>query len=77
MKKSLQDLYDLPPVEPYLSELAKHCERLEWQILELAERLQDQERMLLVAYIDLRDELQFQSVKRALKFRSKTTTKII
>ncbi len=69
MEKRLQDLYALPPQDSYLLELVENCGRLEWQITELAERLPDQDRMLLMAYMELRDELEFQSVKRALKFR--------
>ncbi len=67
MHNGLRDLYELPPKELYLLELAEQCSRLEYQLLEIAESLSIEQRMIIEAYIEIRGELEFQSVKRALK----------
>ncbi len=66
MHNGLRDLYELPPKELYLVELAEQCSRLEYQLLELAESLSMEQGMIVEAYIETRKELEIQSVKRAL-----------
>ena len=56
------------PQDVYLQELAEQCARLEERVRALAEKLSDNDRQLLEGYLDLRDELEYQSVKTALRF---------
>lgn len=72
MNKRLSDLYELPDLcgeqNLYLSELREHCDRLERQLLDISYDLPMELRMLIEGYIDLRNELEFESVKVALRF---------
>lgn len=72
MDERLNDLYDAPgqylPQDVYLQDLAEQCACLEVRIRALAEQLSDDDRLLLESYIDMRDELEYQSVKTALRF---------
>ncbi len=68
MNAKLQDLYALPPIEAYLLDLVEESGRLETRLLEIAEELPEEQRQVVESYIEVRDELEFQSVKRALKF---------
>ncbi len=68
MKDRLQDLYDLPPKDLYLLDLVDQRACLEAQVLEIAEELPMEKKAILEAYIEVQNELEFQSVKRALKF---------
>lgn len=72
MNEKLADLYQIPeqslPQDMYLLDLAEHCAHLEARVRVLAERLPDAERELLESYLDIRDELEYQSVKLALRF---------
>ena len=75
MDNRLTDLYHLP--DPYgeqnlhLLELQAECSRLEDALVNSAECLPDRVQMLLQGYIAARDELEFQSVKAALRFGKK------
>ena len=75
MDNRLTDLYHLP--DPYgeqnlyLLELRAECARLEDALLDAAEGLPEHAQMLLQGYIAARDELEFQSVKVALRFGKK------
>ncbi len=71
MNHRLQDLYDLPPQELYLLELVEQCARLEARLIAASAEMSDKDRRLIESYIELKDELEFQSVKRALKFSRK------
>ncbi len=68
MENGLQELYDLPPRESFLLDLVEQCGELENQLLEIAENLPMEKRAILEAYIELRKELEYQSVKKALTF---------
>ena len=72
MDERLNDLYDAPgqylPQDVYLQDLAEQCAHMEERVRALAEKLSDDDRELLECYLDLRDELEYQSVKTALRF---------
>ena len=75
MDKRLSNLYTLPDQNGeqslYLLELRDHCSRLEYELPEAAEGLPAHLRLLIEGYIEIRDELEFQSVKAALGFGKK------
>ena len=72
MNERLYDLYHIPshilPQEVYLMDLAEQCANLEAHVRELAVKLSARDRKMLVGYLELRDELEYQSVKTALRF---------
>ena len=72
MDTRLRDLYTLPEKkdvqEIYLQDLSIQCANLEERVRYLMESMPIQQRQLLENYIAARDELEFQSVKRALRF---------
>ena len=72
MDERLNDLYRLPPQslpqDIYLMDLAEQCAHMEVRVRELMIRLPAFDRELLESYLDIRDELEFQSVKVALRF---------
>ena len=49
-------------------DLAEQCAHMEARVRELMIRLPAFDRELLESYLDIRDELEFQSVKVALRF---------
>ena len=71
MDNRLSQLCDLP--YPYdaqnqlILELREECQRLEYSLLDAAEEF-SQFKILLESYIAARDELEFQSIKVALRF---------
>ncbi len=71
MDSRLVDLYQFPrePTQEdiYLEDLAAQCSHLENRVLCIADSLSPNDRAALEAYIAVRDELEYQSVKRALK----------
>ncbi len=71
MDSRLYDLYKLPQdlseQEIYLQDLAYHCACLEEQVRRIMESLSAADCSVLEDYLDTRNELVFQSVKRALK----------
>lgn len=72
MDERLNDLYKAPrqfvPQDVYLQDLAEQCACLEERVRTMAEKLSDEDRELLEGYLDLRDELEYQSVRTALRF---------
>ena len=72
MNKWLSDLCDLHELcgeqNVYLWELREHCDRIEQQLLDISYDLPIEQRMMIEGYIDLRNELEFKSVKLALRF---------
>lgn len=72
MDSRLRDLYTLPDLqmeqEIYLLDLSEQCAYLEERLRYWMETLPEQQKQLLESYIAARDELEFQSVKRALRF---------
>ena len=71
MDDRLLDLYALADRENlgqlYLQDLSEQCSNLEMRLREIMEHLPQADREILASYIDLRDELEFQSVKTAIK----------
>lgn len=72
MDGRLRDLYALPDdgnqQEIYLQDLSLQCAHLEERVRHSMESMPISQRQLLEDYIAVRDELEFQSVKRALRF---------
>lgn len=73
MESRLNDLYNLPELEKeqeiYLLDLSEQCAHLEEKLRLWMETLPQKQKLLLESYIVLRDELEFQSVKRVLKIK--------
>ena len=73
MNERLNDLYRIPdrvlPQEVHLLDLAEQCAQLEQRVRDVTERLSGDDRELLSSYLDMRDELEYQTVKLALRFR--------
>ena len=69
----LRDLYTLPmkidEQEIYLLDLRMQCTFLEERVKYEMESMPVQQRQLLEEYIAARDELEFHSVKRALRLK--------
>ena len=72
MDQRLEGLYQIPNIADYedtcLQTLRESCTILEHQLEELAEKLPEHDRQIMKAYLDIRDELEFQSVKTALRW---------
>ena len=72
MDERLRDLYNIPqnclPQDIYLMDLAEECAHMEERVRALLNRLPACDRELLESYLDIRDELEFQSIKTALRF---------
>ena len=72
MDKRLADLYQIPeyvlPQDIYLLDLSEQCAYLEERVRAIIGRMPLKERQVLEAYLDIRDELEFQSVKVAMQF---------
>ncbi len=72
MNERLYDIYRIPkqssPQDLYLLDLAEQCAHLEIRVHKLMEGLTESDRETLKSYLDIRDELEYQSVKTALKF---------
>ena len=72
MNKWLSALCDLHELcgeqNEILWELREHCDRIEQQLLDISYDLPMEQRMMIEGYIDLRNELEFESVKLALRF---------
>lgn len=72
MDNRLKDLYTIPesvvPQDIYLLDLSEQCARLELQVRSIAMTLPPKQRQTIEAFLDIRDELEFQSVKIAMKY---------
>ena len=72
MDERLADLYQIPehvlPQDIYLQDLSEQCSRLEEQVRAIVSRLPRKQQQIMEAYLDIRDELEFQSVKVAMRF---------
>ena len=72
MDERLADLYRIPehvlPQDIYLQDLSEQCARLEEQVRAIASLLPPKEQQIIEAFLDIRDELEFQSVKVAMQF---------
>ena len=49
-------------------DLAEECAHMEERVRALMSRLPDSDRELLQGYLEIRDDLEYQSVKTALRF---------
>lgn len=71
MEDRLSDLYTLADKELspqiYLQDLSEQCANMEQKVRKIMEKLSRSDRLVLQGYIDLRDELEYQSVKVAMK----------
>ena len=74
MDSRLHDLYALPDLqleqEIYLLDLSEQCAHLEERLRNWMATLPHDQQLLLESYIAVRDELEFQSVKRALRIKN-------
>ena len=72
MDERLADLYHIPeyvlPQDLYLVDLSEQCARMEERVRNIASRLPPKEKQIIEAFLDIRDELEFQSVKVAMQF---------
>ena len=72
MNNRLKDLYTIPnqvmEQDIYLLDLSEQCAVLEEQVRTLAQTLPPKQRSTIEAFLDIRDELEFQTVKVAMKF---------
>ena len=72
MDDRLHDLYTIPesvvPQDIYLLDLSEQSVRLEMQVRSIARTLPSKQRQTIEAFLDARDELEFQSVKIAMQY---------
>lgn len=72
MDNRLHDLYTIPesvvPQDIYLLDLSEQCTRLEMQVCSIACTLPSKQRQIIETFLDVRDELEFQSVKVAMQY---------
>lgn len=72
MDDRIRNLYQLPNIAEYedvhLLTLREHCAVLEYQVQNILARVSDDDRYLIEAYIDMRNELEFETVKTALRW---------
>lgn len=72
MDHSLEDIYRLPKVGEYadmnLLMLSEHCAVLEERVLAIIKTLPDEKRLVIEAYIGIRDDLEVETVKTALRW---------
>ena len=71
MKDRLYDFYNALGIRQCadfsLLELREQCDALERQILEIANQLPSHNQAIIEAYIDLRNDLEVESVKTAIR----------
>ena len=72
MDKRIQDIYSIPNVSEYedtsLQVLRENCAALEEKLREITEKMTGADRCAVEAYLDARDELEFQLIKTALRW---------
>ena len=72
MDSRLTDLYRIPervvPQDIYLLDLSEQCAVLEERVRALAQSLPGDQRQTIEAFLELRDELEYQSVKTAMAY---------
>ena len=72
MDSRLNDLYMIPKTvveqDIYLLDLSEQCAVLEERVRTLARTLPPEQRNVIEAFLDIRDELEFQSVKVAMRY---------
>lgn len=72
MEDRMIDFYRLPSISEYeeicLLTLRENCSCLEMQVLDILDNLPDHDRQVIESYIDMRNELEFETVKTALRW---------
>ena len=72
MESRLSDIYRIPervvPQDIYLLDLSEQCAVLEERVRALAHSLPEDQRQTIEAFLDLRDELEYQSGKCAMAY---------
>ena len=72
MDSRLTDLYTIPervvPQDIYLLDLSEQCAVLEERVRALAQSLPEDQRQTIEAFLEIRDELEYQSVKTAMAY---------
>lgn len=72
MDDRIIDLYKLPNISEYedvhLQTLRENCAALEERVYDILTRVSDCDRQTIEAYIDMRNDLEFESVKTALRW---------
>lgn len=72
MESQITDLYRLPNIAEYedvhLMTLWENCAVLEQQLEAVKDRMSDHDRQLLEAYLHMRDDLEHETFKTALRW---------
>lgn len=72
MDDRIKDMYYLPNIENYedvhLLTLAESCAVLEERVCEIAKTLPNKKRQVIEAYISMRNDLEVESIKTALRW---------
>ena len=72
MDSRLKDLYTIPErvvgQDSYLLDLSEQCAVFEERVRNIAYILPENQRQTIEAYLDIRDELEFQSIKVAMQY---------
>lgn len=72
MDGQVADIYHLPDIEQYtdlhLLALSDDCSVLEEQVIQIANSLPEKQRQIIAAYISIRNDLEFETVKTALRW---------
>lgn len=72
MEERVLDLYHLPDIKEYqdvcLLALRDECASMEQCVNDILYRLSDNDRTIIETYIEMRNELEFQTVKTALRW---------
>ena len=72
MEDRIIELYCIPNIEEYedvhLMTLREHCIVLEEKLERIKDCMSYDDRQILESYIDMRNELEFQSIKTALRW---------
>ena len=72
MEDRLSALYDLPDIDQledvHLATLREYCGAMEEKVRYILEGVSNDDRQIVETYIEMRDELEFQSVKAALRW---------
>lgn len=72
MDEGIKNLYKLPNISKYedvdLLTLSESCDRLEEQIYAISKALPDEKRHVIEAYISIRNDLETETFKAALRW---------
>lgn len=68
----LKDFYTIPErvvhQDIYLEDLSEQCAVMEERVRRIAEELPELQRMIIEDFLNIRDELEFQTVKVAMRY---------